>query len=409
MIKIYNNRPFLLRMVEKIVVWEFLLFSGGLRFDMSDQRGAMLLILLTSFYVFYKNRASKSSVFIHNFKIALPLMIWAFLCNVVFNQFKDFTYIPYIFYCLSCCLAISTFDFEIFRNRILKYLKILCVGAIIAQLGHDYLDISATRFYPSWSMGSWGMNLWMFNTEWDVHRMACIYWEPGQFQVVLIFVLSLFFDELKSMSNIYVKLKKFGLLIISILMTLSTTGYITLGLLIVAATLCSPIAKKHRILLPFIIFLSLIPAYFLWNSSVVKDKFAEKDNSSYSSRMYDIMGMLRLIELKPITGFGSTSQTAQIINNQTDNRNSSNGWLHIASVNGIPYLLALIIFMYYSVKRQVYDTISTFSIMVVLIMSQAGEPLPYYPYMWMYIFIFKSYGVLPIRPKLSEEGVVSIN
>ena len=89
----------------------------------------------------------------------------------------------------------TVFDFENFRFKLLKYLAYLSFISIIVQVWHDYFGLGST-FVNIPGNDGWAMSLYFFNTEWGENRLASIFWEPGQYQIVLIFVMGLFYKEM---------------------------------------------------------------------------------------------------------------------------------------------------------------------------------------------------------------------
>ena len=66
----------------------------------------------------------------------------------------------------------------------------------------------------------------------NIYRLSSIYWEPGQLQIVIFFVLMLFADELADLTKVRDNLRKFSPMLVALFFTLSTTAYLTLAIFV---------------------------------------------------------------------------------------------------------------------------------------------------------------------------------
>lgn len=380
------------KFLEHIIAIEFILFSGGVRFFMANQSYAMLVLLITSFIWLALNKWKIGKPFSFNLKITLIICVWVCL-NVFFinTDIKNKSYLIYIILPLSCCICISLLDFYSFRNLFFKYLTILSSVSIIVQLIHDYIGIETTLF--TINDINYHLNFGIFNTEWGTNRLSSIFWEPGQYQIILIFCLCLFVDELRDLSRWYTNFKKFSIILIALLMTQSTAGYITLMLLIFFI-MAFPKTKKRsiKILISFILGCSI--SYVIFTSDAVQNKLNKESHGaevSYNVRMADNLGCLRLAMENPYFGAGISTITASNKLLQYDSVTSSNGWLFNAACLGIIYPLFILTVLYWGIRRIVFG-MPPILIWLVLIISQANESFTMLPYMWMFIFQYGSYN-----------------
>ena len=90
----------------------------------------------------------------------------------------DNSYLDYIFYLIGSGLAVTVFDFENFRFKLLKYLAYLSFISIIVQVWHDYFGLGST-FVNIPGNDGWAMSLYFFNTEWGENRLASIFLGTG--------------------------------------------------------------------------------------------------------------------------------------------------------------------------------------------------------------------------------------
>ena len=115
----------------------------------------------------------------------------------------------------------SSVNFYEFRELLLKHLNRISIITILTWFIHE-------TFFPySFTYGSTIFFL-VFHKWGD--RMASLWWEPGMYQIIMIFILMLFMDELKkiSFSNLRYYIKKFGWVIACLIMCRSTMGYMCL-------------------------------------------------------------------------------------------------------------------------------------------------------------------------------------
>ena len=387
------------KLLEKIVIWEFLLFSGGLRFSGEYPRLSMILFVITSFCLYRYNKGMRISPF--NLRILFISVAWVLINHLIVNtDLNSNFYMHAILYPIGSCLAISSFNLGRFKKLLLKYLSILAVLSIIVQVLHVFLHIPSTLSL----IGSkyFGMCCYFFNVDWGENRLSSIYWEPGQFQIIIMFVLCLFIDELRDFSRLRQNISKFGILILAMFMTFSTTGYLSLGLLFFVIILFSTLTKKYKLLIPFSLIVSCVIAIFIWNTSVVQEKLAQsKDRSeetSYAIRMADNLALFEIAKSSPIFGEGMETRTFEVLSLKYGNRTSSNGWLCTAAYNGFPYLIFMLICIYMGIKRMNLG-IPSLAVLGVLLLSQANEYATFFPYIFIYIFKFRDYKKLVYETK----------
>jgi O-antigen ligase len=223
-----------------------------------------------------------------------------------------------------------------------------------------------------------------------IYKLASIFWEPGQFQIVLIYILCLFIDDiLKHISSFKYLISNYSLFVVCLLLTGSTTAYLTLGFLLTGILVVGVRVKRsYKILL---IILGMLISVGLFNSSIVQDKFAQKDSAednSYNTRLLDNLAALNITLENPIFGAGVCSQKKLNYYLKTDREESSNGWLSTSASFGIPFLL-IMLYLMFSNLRVIYGNKIAIVVFITLVFSQAAEAVIYFPYMWLYIFKWK--------------------
>lgn len=376
--------------LSKFVIIQFLLCSGSRFYYLAFSSITIPLFLVTSMLLWYMNRGRFNTIG-HNQKIAFAIIFWTLLVNILFHD--DITtnlYLTLIFYCLSTCFAVSVLDFYWFREKLLKYLNFLCLISIIVQimsiLGLPSKVVSINGF-------TWSMTLGIFNCDWGgniTNRMASIYWEPGVFQIVLIYVLCLFSDQYSRISYIKTNMTKFILPIICLLWTQSTTGYFAFAILVLGISMSIAKAKKDKIKYILIVLFGFMIIYYIVNSNAVQGKFdrGSESYSSYTIRYADNIALLRMSSEKPITGYGMDSKSYLKRSFQLDNMSASNGWLYNTATNGIVSTLLFIVFIWNGLKR-FKGCIHPVFIFLSLFVSQCNEYIMFFPTTFMFIYKFR--------------------
>lgn len=364
----------------------FIAISGGLVFFNVNRGYTMFLYVLLSFIIFVKHKHEqfyKSNLF-----ILLVLFTWPQINSILTAGTFSLNYdlLSFQLFALGTFFFVSRLNFYWFRETLLNTVKILCLFSLF------FYFIDALVQLPGFLVSEKRVFL-IFNLQFTP-RLSSIFWEPGQLQIVLIFVLCLFTDELKVLSKAKRNLRKFSLVLLSLLLTISTTGYIALFVLICSAFLMSPIARKNVLIIPiFLLFLSFI-AYVMYQTPAIQNKIEQQEVSELGGRtslMVRINDNLALIEMSkdsPIIGYGYASTVFENKSFELDNDTSSNAWLLTSASFGVPFLIFILVCMYLNIKHW-DNTLPPLAVMLVLILSQSGEYFLLFPYLLMYVYRFK--------------------
>lgn len=386
--------------LEYILISEFLLFSGGIIFCQLYPTLTLVIFVLTSFlyYYLYKGKGNSTSP---NIKILLLLIGWILLVQFVFvgerNNNRD---LVYILNPIGAFFTLSTISFYRFRSILLKLLTILSALSIIVQIGYILGIFPTSPLNPFGKLRPYYMCFHFFNVGWggEISRLSSIYWEPGQFQIIILFTLCMFVDHLRNLTEWIGLLKKFGILILALLMTISTTGYIAFALLIISVFFYSKVKRKKNLFTYLMTgFIGIVIALALWNSDTVQSKLDQRNDvserTSYAIRMSDNLACLNITLSSPIYGYGidTKSLKRQLIMNESET--SSNGWLYTSVCLGIPYLLVLLICIYRRIKDMNLG-IPIILIWAVLVISQCNEYATFFPIMYMYVFKFANHKLI---------------
>ena len=382
--------------------FEILCFSGGQRFDVENQIPTLLIWLVTCFIAFLNSeREYRIEEWFVGVIPVLFLMVWMLISTVVVNIFSDFFFLSYLLYPLGMVISLYSFDFYKVRDCLLRLLSLIMIVSIIVHIGFN-LEIIPGELEGD-AEKPLTMSLYFFNVGWGnfenipLTRFSSIYWEPGQCQIVIMYVLVLFSDDIQNhIYDIAYLLKKYGILLLSILLTGSTTGYIVFALFVSGLLLFNGNMLNQRRILP--LFLSAILAIgifsFFYLSDVVQSKLelseSLNDENSYAVRMADNFACFSVAIENPVFGLGVNSAELNAELEAYGNTTASNGWLFSAAQMGFVYIIVMIVAMYMNIRRMNFG-ILTIVPLIILILSQANEYATYLPIAWMYCCPFGTY------------------
>jgi hypothetical protein len=382
--------------------FEILCFSGGQRFDVENQIPTLLIWLVTCFTAFLKSeREYKIEEWLIGVIPMLFLMVWMLISTVVVNIFSDFFFLSYLLFPVGMIISLYSFDFYKVRDCLLRLLSLIMLISIIVHIGYN-LEIIPAELEGD-ADKTLEMSLFFFNVGWGdfenipLTRFSSIYWEPGQCQIVIMYVLVLFTDDIqKHIYDIGYLMKRYGILLLSILLTGSTTGYIVFALFVSGLLLFNANMLNQRRILP--LFLSAILAIgifsFFYLSDVVQSKLelseSLNDENSYAIRMADNIACFTVAVENPVFGMGVNSAELNAELEGYGNTTASNGWLFSAAQMGFVYIIVMIVAMYMNIRKMNFGILTVVPL-IILILSQANEYATYFPITWMYCCPFGTY------------------
>lgn len=390
---------------DKLLVFicvQLICMSGSLFYYINFPTIALLLWLWSCFFYWSKHKTT-DAVFKKNFYVLTYMAIWVCLCSyIVHSSPTDNEVFAVILIPLGSVFLNSSVSFDKFRSEIFYVSKWIFGISVIVHLCHS-LGLLGGDYITFKNGNSYVMSLMIFHTEWgsiatpigDIYRYSSIFWEAGQCQIVIFFILLLFTDDLKE-HIFYPKyiLKKYTILLVAMLLTGSTTGYLVFMIYICCLILFSTSAKKYKALYPVFVFLALSIGFVIYNSPIVQEKLAQSsdsaENTSYAIRMMDNMACLQAaLENKT---FGLGYNTPDLVNTliKYGSSTSSNGFLRAAASLGIYFVLGICFLLWKGVGKMNLG-LPSFVLAACLIFSQSNEYFIAFPYMFIYIFNFKKY------------------
>lgn len=312
-----------------------------------------------------------------------------------------------LFYLFGTWCACKTITYKNYKDIYENIVVLMCVVAIIIQvliivgiLSYQWTDING-RLFPlalghcvSWRSGNF-------------YRLSGLYIEPGMFQIIVNIAIMYLIDDIQ-----YVNEKKekkrmvlfLGICIVSVLMTLSTTGYICLAILMVGGivkiwkNISNIVLKRAIVVLIPILIGSVI--YKILKSNVIINKFAS-DNYSLLIRKNDVQSGITLMFNKPILGYGYGTKSLSAAFEKAGIANISSGLVGESISFGLIVVVTLIFLMLMNAKRcSRYVVLISIAFYLIANMS---ESCLFFPVLLTFCFSFKRDQDYKLEDNLSKQ------
>ncbi len=386
--------------------FEIICLSGGQRFYVENNLTFLVVWLCSCIAICLVDKYESEYEFDWEqwIKASLPviiLMIWTLLSAIVVNEVDNFSFLAYILFPLGMILSLHCFDFYKVRDCLLIILSWLMALSMVVHLGYNLGIFPAEMIDNGEKIIA--MSFHFFNVGWgnfesiSFTRFSSIYWEPGQCQIIIMYVLVLFSDDIQEhLYDILHLLKKYGILILAILLTGSTTGYLVFALYVSCLLLFNDNVLSQNRIYPFIISAIFAVGVFsiFYFSDVVQSKLEQSnslsDENSFAIRMADNIACLTVAIENPWFGLGINSDALNANLFDFGNTTASNGWLFSAAQMGFVYIIIMFVTMYMNIRKMNFR-ILTIVPLLILIISQANEYATFFPIMWLYCFPFGTY------------------
>lgn len=386
------------RALPYIMMVLFLAVSGGEYFYIMHGKIFVSLFLLLSVcyhcWKFGKIRLNKSFPF-----FAITILYFLVHYYVIYPVHTVSTFLPRLLLLIGTYFFLSSFQFGQFKKYYLDTVSVMAVISIII-----YALVETGFVQPSLIQHN-NQKIMMFlchTVGWSdlFGRLAGIFWEPGAYQIVLNLVLLLYIKELSDFALSKKQIIKLAIVVVAILLTQSTAGYICLALLASYFGIRQMISKGISFKSVALIGCVALGAFYLLTSSVLQDKLAQEGaaGSSYEVRLADNLAMIQMIKEKPLLGFGLDSAAKDQRSYELDNLTSSNGILAILSTYGILYFLFYVVFLFKGLRHH-YSRMETVIVFMLFLILNLFEVYWYFPL--AYVFFMSSPGgrTLKKRPK----------
>ena len=389
--KLRINKSTLLEYIAVILI----LLSSNAVFYYQTITPAISIIILFLFAIYF---SVKHKIKNNNIKISviylLCLIILILFSYTFHSKLSDNQIIGIPLQAISTLLIIGNFNFNRFKNIILNVVFIISLLTLLL-----YLSIVFGVLSPYVKNGFTMLGPLVYGWEgYSFGRFSSIYHEPGAYQIILNTVLILHINEIAHFINLSNKTKiKIIILIVALLLTKSTGGYLTL-IIILFSIFYKQIFSKYFI--PAITFI-IVSSFFIWNSDVVQKKINPSEGTvsvSLEQRTLDNLGMLKMISEEPLTGYGLGSADYLKRSLELGNTTNSNGILFMCASIGIFWIFIFISFMYYSIKKMNINALIPL-IMLSYILLQCNERFVEFPISYIFIYPFASYTIFNVKNK----------
>ena len=353
----------------------------------------LLIMFLAYSFFFYKHQKGK----INKWPLIslIVIVLWIIIEQKIINIAYDNYYYQYIIFYVGTFLIVSAISFDDFVRKLLSCIKWLSLISIIINELY-WAELIAGKYYANVLSSGITVSAYIFNMGWgSQNRLASIFWEPGQYQIILNFTLILCSNDIIDLFKEHrymILIKKYIILIVALMLTKSTAGYIAFG--IICIYVMFNVLDKRKIGQAIIVTAFCVTCVsVLLSSDALQEKFAQKNettDTSYSIRMMDNLGLLRMIQERPIVGYGIQTKSFQRRAYAIDNRTSSNGWLNAGAQLGLPFLIFLLFSVWHGLKNMFRDRKMICICFVVVIVAQANEAAYALPFLSLFLFRFKA-------------------
>lgn len=257
------------------------------------------------------------------------------------------------------------------------------------SLGMDIPAISVVETTAQYSDNS-SRNIILFNQHADGHRNSGMFWEPGAFACYICLAFLFYLGNIRTLLAHHKW--KVIVILVALITTYSTTGYIVLFIIGVATIYIEYKKKYGAFVLPILLTFGLI-AYFTYeNTEFMKDKMntqvaaaSQRDEGEFApDRMSALIFDLHYIGKHPLVGNGmhATTRFADHPALQKEDLGHGNGFSDFLASMGI---LSFLFYLFYIIRyNKNYATIFVISIIFLL----QGEPLLNYPLFLCLPFVF---------------------
>ena len=334
--------------------------------------------------------------------------LWSIICMLsimiissIINQEKSLTFISRIIPVLLAyviCHVYSEYDFfDIFDRFMYAIARIAIVVEIFA-----YIAPALIRLLPTVTNTANGVFYTFFLGSIQssflgvpLIRANGVFWEPGAFSIYLIFaVLAQFFIIER------INIKRVVVYIIAIVITFSTAGYVSLGVLLVAFLFSQKTSELNKrvkgIIVLFIVV--LIAAAILFDADLLYNSVFSKltsGTSSATTRYSSVFNGIKVLLDHPIFGVASNSQDYMAYYVYSANNRYSNGGTIITNTiigwsveYGILWGIIFVIGSFKFLYRHSHKLYEWILLSLTMVLTYSGERL--YSFL---PFIFVFYGL----------------
>jgi O-antigen ligase len=319
-------------------------------------------IVLQFFSFFYNDGVWEDSTWLFR-DIVLIVATYLYISSVSFYKFRIiFTNIVYVL----CLLGIPIF--------LLNEVGLLPVYRV--QVGNE-----SFRCFGIYTLG-WTENF---------HRFSGIFHEPGSWQILLNLTLWLNADIIIGSNKLDKnQLFKYVVIIIGLLITFSTGGYIAFALYLIAFVVCKKFYGSFKYVLYIVLFLTIIfSLIILYNSDVVQNKLFGYHIST-ETRTNNFNACLRIASEHPFFGCGNNTRIFKAKSEAYGNLTSSAGVITYTAMLGFCWLFVFLFVVWKTAKRLYHRLVLQILFIGAFLAMNMNEAITYTPLISLFLIPFKA-------------------
>lgn len=401
------------RTVSEIIAYLLIKINKVLKYDKKFDYFIATLFIFTSGSVFWLTAFSHAVAYILLLLVAALNVIrkkrrlnnsWHFILIVVVmclinaiilqRKYQDNSMLGYIACITAAYLIISQYNFHYFVKLLTNVL------VVILAFGIPVYFLCSFDILPSYHKQMLGstymMSGYIFTIGWynPFGRFSGIWHEPGACQIILNTLLWLNFKKIQNWDLSKYDKIKFTIIIIGILITKSTAGYLVFLTFLLAIGFTSKIRNRHRLVIYMILCICMISASIvLFNDDVIQKKlFNEpgKESVSKHGRKNDAIAFITIANQHPLIGVGIGTDLFFEKSREYGMTARSSGILLYTASLGYPWLLLVLYTFFVRIRRMKLGKATLFLYISVLIMEN-NEMFMEFPITSLFIFKFHSY------------------
>lgn len=331
------------------------------------------------------------------------LLHYAYFCN---DSASINSYIGNIMLLFSAFLLSLQISFDSFERVFVNVLAIIAIYSLAMYI------LGFTFHISQYATGSTSMPiLGLYNyLGSNLGRNSGIFWEPGVYQIFLNVAILFLIDQL----NIQKLNKKdfciFLLFAVSIITTVSTTGYIILSCTMMYFVLHqyakSSISRKIIMLLPLLLVLGSLIFIMLYSPAIYNKLF--RPNGSTQIRLNDLTRSPEIIQQSPYWGVGSGTQTEQYRNSIYGITYNSVGVFLSAIRYGCIYICLYIYKIFKGIYKKLFNI--RYIMLITMIAVFLTEGMFELAIMYLFIFDFRRCSVSATKvPSNTSERINNLD
>lgn len=366
-----------------------LLTSGSVFYFIFISPSIAYLLFLLASYVYFRIKKCKLKIVGSSWYIVIFILL--ILTNRLFlnPNIDNNRWLGLLVGALSSYFYYSSFSFNRHRKILLDVLSFITIPSICVFL-LDLMGVIPLNIISN-ERGTFSMfYIFCIGNGGNFYRMASIWHEPGACQIFLNAVLLLYTPLVRKNMLTKGETRKIIIIVIGVLCTMSTTGYI--ALLIILYFMIKP-RLKYLSFLPKITIMTLCLVGFtlMIGSDIVAGKFnSSADKTSFTARQSDNIACFLMAVEKPFSGYGIGTKEFYDKSFSLDNETSSNGLLQISAFMGIVWLF---IYTFYVLKgmRIMNLGIPIFISVSIFYLLESNEAYVEYPISYLFVVKFRDY------------------